>query len=140
MSEYALNYSHRYDYSDFSSSGIILPITLVAGQGYTLDFRGIVDTGSPFCVLERYNADMLGLDLYSGIQQRMITAAGTFTAYGHELIIQLFDYQWEATVFFHEDEGFSRNILGRTGFIDHLKIGLVDYNETIFIGSYDDEQ
>ncbi|HWQ33312.1 MAG TPA: aspartyl protease family protein [Blastocatellia bacterium] len=139
MSRHHQTYSHLYDYSRFSSRGITLPVTLISGTGNLLDLRGILDTGSPFCVLEKHNAEMLGLDLLSGSAQRISTAAGSFTAYGHEVIIQLFDYQWEATVYFHESEGFSRNIPGRTGFADHLRIGLVDYDETIFIGLYGDE-
>ncbi len=139
MSRHHLTYTHRHDYSGFSSRGITLPVTLISGGGNLLDLRGMLDTGSPFCVLEKHNAEMLGLDLISGISQRIATAAGSFTAYGHELLIQLFNYQWEATVYFHENEGFARNILGRTGFIDHLRIGLVDYDETIFIGLYGDE-
>lgn len=136
MSKYRMDFAHQYLYS--ASTVISLPITLTAGTGKLVDLTGIVDTASRFCVLRRDYAERLDLDLLSGVRQRILTAAGSFTAYGHELLIQLFDYQWEATVFFHEDEGFSRNILGRTGFLDHLKIGLVDYDQTLFIGLYED--
>ncbi|HZS06436.1 MAG TPA: hypothetical protein VFD58_16475 [Blastocatellia bacterium] len=139
MSRYARGYSFLHNYSDSSSAAITLPVTIISGGAAYIDVAGVLDTGSSFCIFERRNADLPGLDLYSGAKQGFSTAAGTFTAYGHEVIIQLFDYQWEATVFFHEGEAFPRNILGRRGFIDHLRIGLVDYDETIFVGLYGDE-
>ncbi len=137
MSKYSQVYSYQHLYS--SASGITLPVTVTSGSGQWLNLTGVVDTGSPICVWRRDYAVYLGLDLFSGLPQRVDTAAGSFTAYGHEVIIQLFDYQWEATVYFHESEGFSRNILGRAGFIDHLRIGLTDYDETIFVGLYDED-
>src|SRR5438552_10202929 len=118
MSRYTQGYSFLHNYSDSSSAAITLPVTIISGRADYIDVAGVSDTGSSFCVFERRNADLLDLDLYSGTKQKFSTAAGTFTAYGHEVIIQLFDYQWEATVYFHESDAFPRNILGRAGFID----------------------
>lgn len=136
MNRYTERYSYRHLYS--AQQHIEVPVTFLSGSGTKLRLTGIIDTGSTFCVLRRQYADYFGLDLTQGIPQRISTAAGSFTAYGHELIIQLFDFQWEAIVYFHESENFSRNILGRIGFIDHLRIGLVDYDETLFVGLYNE--
>lgn len=42
-------------------------------------------------------------------------------------------------VYFAEPESFSLNVLGRFGFLDRLRIGLVDYEELLYMGLYDQE-
>jgi len=44
----------------------------------------------------------------------------------------------EATVFFAKDLAIRRNVLGRRGFIDRLRLGVVDYDGLLLAGAYDD--
>jgi hypothetical protein len=63
---------------------------------------------------------------------------GSFTAYGYEVNIAVSDIEWHAVVYFAEDENFPVNVVGRIGFLDRLKIALVDYEQVLYLSSYGD--
>jgi hypothetical protein len=44
--------------------------------------------------------------------------------------------QWQATVYFIAEEGIKRNILGRTGWLDRVKLGLIEYEGKLFLSPY----
>lgn len=136
MSDYHQIYSRRHIYN--SAGAIAVPVTLVSDTTNYVDLIGKLDTGSTFCVFEGIHADMLNLDLASGLKQRIATATGVFHAYGHQLTLAAFDYEWDAMVYFAEDESFMLNVLGRIGFLDHLRVGIVDYEQTLYCGLYDE--
>jgi len=39
---------------------------------------------------------------------------------------------------FAEADAFSLNVLGRVGFLDRLKVGIVDYEQLLYLGLYDE--
>ena len=80
---------------------------------------------------------MACLNLTSGIPERIRTAAGSFPAYGHEVTLQVGDLQWDTTVYFAEPEDFPVNVVGRICFLDHLQIGIVDYEQLLYFGTYE---
>jgi hypothetical protein len=82
---------------------------------------------------------LLELDLTAGVPQKLRTATGTFYAYGHEAIISVFDLSWHATVYFAESETFPVNVVGRIGFLDQLRIALIDYDQTLYASRYEDQ-
>jgi hypothetical protein len=41
------------------------------------------------------------------------------------------------TVYFAADDGFTRDVLGRQGWMPQLKLGLVDYEGRLYVGRYD---
>jgi hypothetical protein len=45
-------------------------------------------------------------------------------------------YRLSALVGFAEASRFSRNVLGRRGFIERMVIGLVDYQGDLYLGLY----
>ncbi|MBS1808381.1 MAG: hypothetical protein JST84_09335 [Acidobacteria bacterium] len=96
-----------------------------------------LDTGSKFCIFQPGWAAWLGLDLYSGVLQHIRTAAGSFPAYGHEVILKIGDLEWQTTIFFAEPENFPINVVGRIGFLDRLQVGLVDYEQLLYLGPYE---
>jgi len=57
----------------------------MAAPSVHVDLLAKLDTGSTYCVFNRSCADLLRLDLYSGISQRIRTATGAFQTYGHEV-------------------------------------------------------
>ena len=136
MSEYQQTYSHRHHYT--SADAITIPIVLSSAPTTYIDLVGKLDTGSTFCIFERAFADMLNLELMNGTRQRFATATGSFYAYGHMLTLSVFSYEWEAMIYFAESESFSLNILGRIGFLDHIRLGIVDYEQLLFCGLYDE--
>ena len=137
MSRYHLEFSYRHSYT--YQSAITLPITLISDTDAYVDFSAKLDTGSTFCIFEKKYADWLGPRLNSGIPTKIATATGSFQAYGHEITLAAFDYEWQSVVYFAEDESFYLNVLGRIGFLDRLRIGLVDYEELIYLDLYNKE-
>lgn len=136
MSVYQQTYSHRHHYT--SSDTIDIPVVLSSDLATYVDLVGKLDTGSTFCIFEPVFADVLGRELTSGLRQRIATATGSFYAYGHTLTFSVFSYEWEAVMYFAESESFGLNILGRVGFLDHLRLGIVDYEQILFCGLYDE--
>ena len=95
-----------------------------------------LDTGAAHCILERKYAEMLGVDADSGRLQRFRTVAGSFAAYQHEITIQTFGIEFSAVVFFARDSTFNRNFLGRSSWLDRLRIAIVDYHRLLFVSPY----
>jgi hypothetical protein len=132
VTPFSLTFSNRLAYG--SKSGITLPILLTSKVAVAPEAK--VDTGSDFCVFNRVYADLLDLKLETGRSQRIRTAAGSFLAYGHEVKISVKDLEWDATVYFAEPADFPVNVVGRSGFLDHLRLGLIDYDRIIYLSDY----
>ena len=54
--------------------------------------------------------------------------------YEHEVTIQTFGIEFPAIVYFAQDSTFSRNFLGRYGWLERPRIGIVDYDRMLFVG------
>lgn len=39
-------------------------------------------------------------------------------------------------VYFAKEESFTRNVLGRQGFLDRVKLGLIDYEGKLLLSAY----
>ena len=124
----------EYDYNTLET-GILLPAKLKFGEE-TSDVRAKLDTGSAFCVFERKHGERLGLEIESGIPLRMITATGKFDTFGHRLNLSVLGIETESTVYFAAEDSFFLNILGRQGFLDRVKLGLIDYEGKLLLGAY----
>lgn len=129
-----MTFLERFDYS--RSDEITVEIALVSAIASTT-VAAKLDTGSKNCIFQPRWAELLALDLTSGTPQRFRTAAGSFNAYGHEVTLQVGDLQWTTTVYFAEPEDFPVNVVGRVGFLDHLQIGLVDYEQQLYLSPYE---
>ena len=134
MSNWQLAFSERLKYPD-NLQGINLDIVLSLGAVLPIAVNAKLDTGSTFCIFQRYYAEMLGLNVENGDPEVIRTATGKFLAYGHEVTLTITNLEWEATIYFAQDENFPVNVVGRIGFLDHLKIGLIDYEQALFLGS-----
>jgi len=135
VTTYRLDFPRRHSYD--SDSAITLPILLSSDVNKHVDFSAKLDTGSTYCIFQRKYADWLGLALTSGIETKIATATGTFDCYGHELTLSVFDLEWQAVVYFAEMEDFALNVVGRTGFLDRLQVGIVDYEQLLYLGLYE---
>ena len=109
--------------------------TLCIGR-QSVELVAKLDTGAAHCIFERKYAEMLGLDVESGRLQRFRTVVGSLGAYQHEVTIQTLGIEFSAVVFFAQDPVFSRNFLGRSGWIDRLRIAIVDYDRMLFLSPY----
>ena len=41
-------------------------------------------------------------------------------------------------MYFAADENFPVNVVGRLGFLDRLRVGLVDYEQTLYLSAYNE--
>jgi len=134
MNLYAIEFSTVHDY-DTLKTGITIPVTL----GYnsrTVDFEAKLDTGSSHCIFERRLGENLGLEIESGELEKIGTATVGFFAYGHEVSLSVLEIETYATVYFAKEESFTRNVLGRQGWLDRVKLGLIDYEGKLLLSAY----
>ncbi|HXB73836.1 MAG TPA: aspartyl protease family protein [Candidatus Acidoferrales bacterium] len=125
--------SHRYA---STVDGIEVPVTLRA-SGQSIDLTAKVDTGAAHCIFERRYADLLGLTVESGRLQRFRTMSGSFSAYEHEITLESLGIEFSTFVFFAADSAFERNFLGRAGWLDHVRIAIIDYDGIFWLSAYD---
>lgn len=123
---------HEYDTLEI---GIVVP-TIPKLGGDSVDVKAKVDTGAAFCVFERVHGLRLGLEIESGTPLRMITATGAFDTFGHTINLSVLGIETEATVYFAAEESFFLNILGRQGWLDRVKLGLIDYEGRLLLSAY----
>ena len=115
--------------------GITASVILSSG-GDLVDFEAKIDTGSSYCVFERKHAERLNLDVESGEYLRISAAMAGFDAYGHDLTLSVLGIETYAKVYFAKEESFTRNVLGRQGFLDRVKLGLIDYEGKLLLSAY----
>lgn len=137
MNSHLLEFAHRYSYA--LDEEITLPITLYSDLFLPAEFFAKLDTGSTLCVFERKYAELLQLDIESGHPQRIRTATGYFYAYGHEVTLCFLSFEWQTMVYFAESEAFDLNVVGRIGFLDQLRIALIDYDQVLYASRYEDQ-
>jgi hypothetical protein len=110
----------------------------LSDPAHWIDVIAAIDTASTFNIFERKNGEALELDIESGVRERVSTATGHFYCYGHELTLSVFDLEWQTVVYFAESDAFFKNVVGRVGFLDRLKVGIVDYEQLLYLGLYDE--
>ncbi len=132
-----LTFGEEYTY-DTTLKGITIPVTLTLGETI-IDLFAKVDTGADFCIFKREHGEALGIDIEAGDQQRFATVAGAFLTYGHAVRLSTFNCHFDVTVYFAADYNFSRNVLGRRGWLDQVRMGLIDYDGKLYVSKYSDE-
>lgn len=135
MSE-QLTFSRAYQYNT-RLVGISIPVKLQWGS-VSAEVEASVDTGSSHCVFKRADATLLGIDVGSGLPQMVHTVAGSFLTYAHEVVLVVLGVETTTTVYFAADDNLSRNVLGRQGWLDRVRLGLVDYDGRLYLSAYED--
>jgi len=123
---------------DSGKSGISIKVELRLGENSTM-FEAKIDTGSTYCVFERIIGERLGIEIEMGLPEKISTASGSFRAFAHQLTLAVEDYEFDSTVYFAQDENFSRNVLGRHGWLDRIIIGINDYDGKLYLSRYESE-
>lgn len=124
--------THHYDLSEV---GIPLKVRLSYG-GNEEEFIAKIDTGSTFCVFRKRHGEVLGIEIEKGIPAELGTAMGSFRAFGHELTLTVLGIETVSTVYFAEEDFFDRNVLGRIGWLDRVKLGLIEQEGKLFLSKY----
>ena len=130
-----LSFRISHTYTD-RENGIAIPVVLLHGE-QKVRVIAIVDTGATFCLFGRAVGESLKLDVETGVCQDFRTAAGPFVAYGHELTLSTLGIEVDATVYFFADEAIRKNVLGRRGWLDRVRLTIVDYEQVLYLAPYD---
>ena len=129
-----LEFDEIYKYSIFKS-GITVPIKLTFAENQ-VGFTAKIDTGSSHCIFERRHGLQLDLEIENGIELNFSTATDSFRAFGHELTLTVLGIETVSTVYFAESDYFDRNVLGRIGWLDRVKLGLIEQEGKLFLSEY----
>lgn len=134
MSDLTLNFE-KLIFFDVGEKGISVDVKLKITEK-EISFPAKVDTGSSFCIFERRFGENLGLEIEKGLFQNVGTATGIFRVFGFRLTLDVENFQFDSLVYFAEDENFKRNVLGRHGFLELVKFGLIDYEGKLYLSRY----
>ncbi len=129
---HTLTFDEKINYPD-NEQGINLDIVILNANDNPVSATVKLDTGSTFCIFQRRYAELLSIDVESGERETIRTAKGSFTAYGHEIIIKFSELEWEAVVYFAQDESFPVSVLGRNGFLNKINIAIIDYEQLRYL-------
>jgi hypothetical protein len=124
-----------YDY-DQRALDINVPVTLRSGSE-TRELLAKLDPGSTFCVFQRVVGLRLGFAIEEGIPQWISSARGSFLTYGHKVTLNVLGFETTAIVYFAAEEHFPINVLGRVGWLNRVRLGLIDYDGRLFLSAYD---
>jgi hypothetical protein len=102
-------------------------------------FEAKIDTGATACIFERRLGEEIGIEIETGDMMRFSSATDSFLTHGHFVTLTVEEFEFYSYVFFAADESFKRNVLGRTGWLDRLRIGLIDYDGKLYLSRYESE-
>jgi hypothetical protein len=131
-----LSFSKAYEYAGQGDS-ITLPVLLRAGDRQVDLFAGL-DTGASHCLFDRRYAEALALEVELGIPKTFMTANSRLQTFGHEVTITTLGIEVHSLVFFFADPSIERNVLGRHGWLDRMRIGIVDHDQVLYAAEYDE--
>lgn len=119
-----------------TESGLIVPVALVHGSR-RVEIDAKLDTGASDCLFDSQFAELLELDWQNGFERNYRTLTGSIRAFGHEVAISTFGLEWEAIVYFYESDSRANAFLGRRGWLDRVRLGLVHYEQNIYLSRYE---
>ena len=67
-----------------------------------------------------------------------VTANSHFEAFGHDVTVNTLGIELRSMVYFFADAEIEKNVLGRSGWLHRLKVGIVDHDQLLYIAGYDD--
>ena len=132
---YQLEFSPLHDYSGGDDS-VVLPVVLRSGTKQ-VHVSATLDTGASFCIFGSEIAEALGLELDRGVRTRFRTANSGFDAFGHEVEITVLAVVTSSMVYFFADPEIDKNVLGRMGWLDRVRLGLVHHDSKVYMAPYD---
>lgn len=133
---FQLTFDSRYSYSDLDI-GIEISAAL-SHQGRIVHTVAKVDPGAEVCLFSNDIGVRLGLRVEEGIPITLSSLGGPVEAFGHEVLLQTYDFAFPSFVYFAKYPGQRRNLLGRQGWLRQLRIAIVDYDNLIYLSRYDE--
>ncbi|MBL8186408.1 MAG: hypothetical protein JNK38_00285 [Acidobacteria bacterium] len=135
---YQLDFDSIHQY-DPGRPDIAIPVSLKLSTGM-LTTEAHLDTGSANCFFRRSLGERLGLDIESGYLQGFSTPGGVVEGYGHPVTLEAVGMEFDTIIYFAKDRSFNRNLLGRHGWLQRVRMGLVDYDGVLYLSRYESEQ
>jgi hypothetical protein len=129
-----LNFAEEYHYED-DDDGIPLLVKLTYA-GTSIEVTAKVDTGSAVCLFSHEDGLDLGVPIEQGIPKRLGGLAGWLDAFGHEVTLQTGEIAFQSFVYFAKHPDLPRNLLGRQGWLRNLKLGVIDYDNLLYLSAY----
>ena len=133
---YKLDYRSRYLYPR-AQLGIEVPVELHLAD-LSVRLTAKIDTGATYCFFQREYAEALELNVEDGHYQLIKTVNGEFSAFGHTVEFTCIEHRTAAMVYFYADSQLKRNVLGRNGWLNQHRIGLVDHDLSLYLSHYND--
>jgi hypothetical protein len=130
-----LNFDEEVRYPD-DPSGITIPVLLTRGEK-SLRVAAKVHTGAQVCLFAHEVGLRLGLAVEHGAPIALTSIGGSVDAFGHDVILQTGDLEFESRVYFAKYPGLPRNVLGRQGWLRNLRMAVVDYDSLLYLSAYD---
>jgi len=118
------------------ADGITLSVKLSA-SGYSVEAIAKVDTGAGVCLFSREIGAHLGLVVEQGIHTTLRTLSGPIEAFGHDVRLEVGALTLDTIVYFAKHPGLPRNFLGRQGWLRNVRVGLVDYENMLYLAKYE---
>jgi hypothetical protein len=131
-----LSFNLRYEYNSLAD-GITIETALYFGER-SITVQAKVDPGGQLCLFQREVADELKIDVESGHPTRVGTLMGSLPAYGHTVTLSTLGIEFESFVYFAADYRLPRNLLGREGWLQKVRLAIVDYDATLYLSPYDE--
>jgi hypothetical protein len=133
--DYSLSFVTRYEYSTLES-GINVPVALRLGAE-TAPCDAKIDTGAQVCLFRRELGELLGIEIESGHRLGLDSLGGSLTAYGHSVTLQVLGVEDDSIVYFAATYDLPRNLLGREGWLQKVRLAVVDYDAALYLSPYD---
>lgn len=131
---YSLNFDVKYKYNTLES-GISIAISL-SNRFEIVDLVAKIDTGADYSTFSREYAELLGIEVESGLPRKVQAYSGnSFATYGHGLTVAALGYQFDAMVYFTVDYG-RRNVLGRSGWLNQFMLAIDDQLGELYLKQY----
>ena len=118
--------------------GIAVPIILRSGNASAW-LTAKVDTGASHCLFERGQGEILGLDIESGERKVFSTVTGQVETFGHLVQIETLGVVVDSMVYFFANAAITKSVPGRSGWLDRMRLGIIDYDRTLYLAAYDME-
>ena len=124
---FSLNFDIRHQYPSLESGITIETILSRSEKRFLAEAK--IDTGAQFCLFEKEIGEYLEIEIESGLRKTLTTLAGSFTAYGHEITLQTLGLTFHTFAYFAADYHVHRNVLGRQGWLQLVRLAIIDYEK-----------
>jgi predicted aspartyl protease len=114
-------------------AGLFVHAKFAAGDS-EVGLDGYFDPGATYCVLPRWAAEKMGLDIESGTPVTLRTGGGPLPTHQHYVHLTLGDLCFEdVPVCIPKYPEFHRGLLGRAGWFPKVDLGVVVYDERLYL-------